>query len=215
MNTKTTLLLLGLIFLLVVGISLFAYNRFSEPVAVHWGPGGTADGFGSRFTGAFLLPIVAACAALLMLALPAIDPLKANIATFRREYNIFILAFASFMVYLHGLTILYNFGLVTNLNRMLTPGFGLLIFFTGVLLQKAKRNYFIGIRTPWTLNSDTVWDQTHRRGGLLFKIAGLICLLGIFFPDASMYLLMIPLLAISVYIMVYSYVLHRREAQSS
>ena len=215
MNTKATLFILIVILLLTMGISLYAYNRFAEPVAVHWGPSGAADGFGSRFEGAFLVPIIACGTALLMLALPAIDPLKANIAAFRREYNAFILVFSAFMVYLHGLTILYNLGAIANLNRMLTPGFGLVIFYAGVLLQKAKRNYFIGIRTPWTLNSDTVWNQTHRRGALLFKAAGLISLLGILFPNAAVYLLLFPVLAVSVYLIVYSYVLHRREVHSS
>ncbi len=211
MQTKTTLLILTILFLLAGLFGLLAYNRFSEPVAIHWNASGQADGFGSRFEASFLLPLVALGVTLMMLALPAIDPLKANIAAFRRVYNIFMLAFATFMLYLHGLTILYNLSIITNLNRLMTPAFGLFIFFAGFLVSRARRNYFIGIRTPWTLNSEWVWDQTHRRGGLLLKIAGLIGLLGVFFPGASMYLLMIPIFAFTLYITVYSYLLHRRE----
>jgi uncharacterized membrane protein len=99
------------------------------------------------------------------------------------------------------------------LNQFLVPGLGIFIYACGVLLGKAKRNFFIGIRTPWTLSSDTVWAKTHLLGGWLFKISGVIAILGILFPDLAFYFLLVPLLAASAIAVLYSYILFRSEAR--
>ena len=75
---------------------------------------------------------------------------------------------------------------------------------------KAKRNYFIGIRTPWTLNNEEVWDKTHRLGGLLFKISGVITVFGVFLPDYAIVFILVPVLASAVISIVYSYVIHQK-----
>ncbi|MEM1558578.1 MAG: SdpI family protein [Candidatus Bathyarchaeia archaeon] len=59
-------------------------------------------------------------------------------------------------------------------------GIGLLLFYTGILCENAKKNWFIGIRTHWTLSSDRVWETTHKLGGKLFKTTGVIGILGVF-----------------------------------
>ena len=81
----------------------------------------------------------------------------------------------------------------------------------GQLITKAKRNYFIGIRTPWTLSSDTVWDKTHQLGGKLFIAAGAISLFGAFFPDAAIFFIMIPVLFVTLFTVLYSYFLYLAE----
>ena len=120
-----------------------------------------------------------------------------------------------FMIYIHALTLVWNMG---NTNLKLTtaifPAMGVLFIFIGLLIRKAKRNYFIGIRTPWTLSSDKVWDETHRLGGTLFAIAGVITLLGFFFPDQAFYVLMISILVAAVIPIIYSYLVFRREEKS-
>ncbi len=65
-------------------------------------------------------------------------------------------------------------------NAMLPAGIGLLFYYIGVLMENAERNWFIGIRTPWTLSSDRVWRQTNRLGGRLFRAAGIAAMLGAF-----------------------------------
>jgi uncharacterized membrane protein len=79
------------------------------------------------------------------------------------------------------------------------------------LLEKAKRNWFIGIRTAWTLSSDTVWDKTHQLGAKLFKVTGLICLVGVFFQQYAFVFLIAPVLLVSLYLVIYSYVEYRKE----
>ena len=79
----------------------------------------------------------------------------------------------AFMVYMHGLTLAWNLGYNKfNMGAAMLPGVGLIFLFAGVMMRKAKRNFFIGIRTPWTLSSDYVWNETHRIGSILFIISG-------------------------------------------
>jgi uncharacterized membrane protein len=87
----------------------------------------------------------------------------------------------------------------------------LLFIFAGIMMRKAKRNFFIGIRTPWTLSSDRVWDKTHRLGSILFIILGILAMLGTFFVDNAIWFLMVPILATTLFLVIYSYVLYQRE----
>ena len=87
------------------------------------------------------------------------------------------------------------------------------MFYTGVVLQKSKRNWIIGIRTPWTLSSDYVWGRTHALGGKLFKISGILSVIGIFFGDYSLFFVLAPIILASIYLIVYSYLRYREEQQ--
>jgi uncharacterized membrane protein len=89
-----------------------------------------------------------------------------------------------------------------------------LFFYCGVLCERAKRNWFIGIRTPWTLSSDRVWEKTHRVGGKLFKIAGVIALIGAMFQRYAVFLVIVPAIAVAVFTIVYSLVIYQREKQT-
>ncbi len=80
-------------------------------------------------------------------------------------------------------------------------------------MEKAKRNWFIGIRTPWTLNSDAVWDKTHRIGGRLFKAAGIVALLGVFFPNHAILLILVPAILVASFTIIYSYFEYQRETR--
>jgi uncharacterized membrane protein len=206
MNTRNTFLITCILGGIAFLVGAFLYPQMGERMATHWGISGAADGFGSRFEGLFLLPLIAFGASVLMLAIPYIDPLKSNIEKFRSEYNLFVVFMAGFFYYLYALTILYNFGMRFSMTTLLMPALTLLMLFSGRLLKKTHRNYFIGIRTPWTLANDTVWDKTHQFGGTAFQVVGLITLIGVFFPEQSFMFLMIPLMIAVVSMLIYSFV---------
>ena len=94
---------------------------------------------------------------------------------------------------------------------MMVPAFSALFYLAGVMLSKAKRNWFIGIRTPWTLSSDRVWDKTHRLGAKLFKASAIIGLFGIVFINYAFVLMIAPVLASAVISIVYSYMEYNRK----
>lgn len=216
MSTRTTLIIGLVLVLLAVAFSAAVYNRLPDRMASHWGVNDEVNGTITRFWGAFLMPVIALAMLGLFLLVPLIDPMKANIATFRPIFNGFIVAILVFLLYLHVLTILWNLGYQSfRMSTALLPGLGLIYILAGLLISQAKRNFFIGIRTPWTLSSDQVWAQTHRVGGVLFIACGVIALFSMFFPGAIAFLLIIvPLLVASIFLVVYSYVLYQQETRS-
>ena len=210
MSTKNTVLISLVLILISTFAGVFLWDRLPEMVASHWGTNDEVNGFMPRFWGVALMPMVTIGMLLLFLVLPSIDPLRANVEQFRETFNTFITLIIGFMIYIHFLTLLWNVGYTNfRMSSAMLPAMGLLFIFTGDLIKKAKRNYFIGIRTPWTLSSDRVWDGTHRVGGKLFVAAGFFALLGAFFPDYSVWFLMIPVLSASLFSVIYSYYLYR------
>jgi uncharacterized membrane protein len=215
MSTKTTIILVTIIIALATLTSLLLWNQLPDPMASHWGVDDQVNGYISKFWGAFIMPVMSIGMFLLFLVLPSIDPLKANVAKFRGIFNTFIVLMMVFMTYMHGLTLAWNLGYTGfRMSVAMLPGIGLLFIFIGFLIEKSKRNFFIGIRTPWTLSSDTVWDETHRVGGLLFKISGVLALIGAFFPDYAFWFLFLPMIGASLFSVIYSYILFRREAKT-
>lgn len=203
--------------ILIVGIALFSfvigvyyYPQMPEQMASHWDAKGRVDDYLSKFWGLFLLPITLAGLALLFMAIPRIDPLKENIEKFRKYYDGFVILFMIFMIFVYFQTILWNIGIQISPNVYLPIAAGLLLIGAGVLCENTRRNWFIGIRTPWTLSSDEVWDKTHRMGGKLFNIAGVIAIVGIFFQSYALFFILIPVILVAAYTIVYSYFEHKK-----
>jgi len=182
-----------------------------DKMASHWNAQGEVDGYMSKFWGVFLMPTVSVGLFLLFLLMPKIDPLKANIEKFRKYYDGFIVMMIAFLFYAYALTIAWNLGFVFNMTQFMMPAMGLLFYYIGILTEKAKRNWFIGIRTPWTLSSEKVWNKTHNIGGKLFKAVGVIALLGIFFPKQMLFFVFFPVIFVAGYLIVYSYVEFQKE----
>jgi uncharacterized membrane protein len=215
MSTKTTLIISVVLILAATLAGLLLWNQFPERMASHWGADDQVNGDISRFWGVFLMPVITTSMLLLFLAIPSIDPLKANIQQFRESFNTFIVLIIAFMLYVHALTLVWNLGYTAfHMSSAMLPAMGLLFIFMGLLISRAKRNFFIGIRTPWTLSSDRVWDETHRLGGKLFIAAGLIALLGVLFPDYAIWFIMFPVIGASLISVVYSYILFLGEQKT-
>ena len=207
---KSEIIIFGIILLSFI-LSAYFYPQIPEQVASHWNAQGQVDGYMSKFWGLFFMPFVLVGLALLFLAIPRIDPLKANIEAFRKYYDGFVVLFFVFMLAIHFQVILWNIGLHISPNVVMPIALGLLFFYIGILCENAKRNWFVGIRTPWTLSSDRVWDKTHQIGGKLFKVAGVITFLGVFFQNYAVFFILAPVLVVTVYTVVYSYVEYQKH----
>jgi len=194
-------------------LSAAFYPQMPERVASHWNAQGQVDGTMSRFWGLFLMPLILVGLALLFIAIPRIDPQKANIEQFRKYYDGFIVLILLFMLAIHCQVILWNIGIRISPTITLPIGLGLLYFYAGILLENAKRNWFIGIRTPWTLSNETVWEKTHKIGGKLFKLAGVIALVGVFFQRYAFFFILVPVILVTLYTTVYSYFEYQKETK--
>jgi uncharacterized membrane protein len=215
MSTRTTTILALLMLVVATAAGLLFWNRLPDPMASHWDINDQVDGYMSRFWGVFMMPLMTAGLFLLFLVIPAIDPLKANIAKFRGAFNLLIVLIIAFMLYIHGLTLAWNLGYTGfQMSGAMLPAIGLLFIFIGFMLRQAKRNFFIGIRTPWTLSSDRVWDETHRVGGVLFILSGILAFIGgLFGGMIAFWLMFVPLIGSTLFLLVYSYVLYQRETR--
>lgn len=213
MSTKNTLILSLLLVVVATALGLFLWNRLPVQMASHWNIQDQVDGYISRLWGVFLMPTISAVMLLLFLIVPQIDPLKKNVQAFRPTFNLFILFFIGLMVYLHILTLFFNLGYKFPMSRATLAAMGPFFYFAGTLLEKAKRNWFIGIRTPWTLSSDSVWAEIHRFGAFLFKVCGGLVVLGALLGRIWAFALtLFPLIGSTIFLVIYSYVLYRRES---
>jgi len=203
-------LILSIIIASYFVIGIYLYPSLPESMASHWNLKGQVDGYMPKFWGVFLLPFTAAGLSIIFIVVPRIDPLKANIEKFRRYYDGYVLLFQAFLFYLFLLTILWNLSVAFSLIQLLTPAIGVVFYSSGILLDKVKKNWFIGIRTPWTLSNDVVWDKTHKLGGKLLKITGVITLLGVLVEEIAILVILGPVLVIVVYLIVYSYLEYKK-----
>lgn len=209
---KKTIIAALVIILISFAVGIYLYPKMPERMASHWNIQGRVDGYMPKFWGLFLMPIISVGLLLFFLLIPKIDPLKKNIQKFRKYFDLFILFFIVFLFYLYLLTIFWNLGLRFNMVRMMVPALGILFYYVGILVKNAKRNWSIGIRTPWTLSNEKVWTKTHKIGGLLFKIAGVIVLLGALFQRYAFFFL-IPVIAVTLYLLFYSYFEYQKQVK--
>ena len=185
-----------------------------KTIAIHWDFNGKANGFADSAFGAFSMPVLEALLLVLFFVLPSIDPMKRNYAAFQGEYDGFVAVITGFMLYVYLVTLAINLGYALNIMQFLSPGFAVLFFYAGVMMQKAKQNWFVGIKTPWTLSSKTVWDKTHRLGGRLFKAAGAVALAGVVFPEWGLLACVAIAIAAAAITVAYSYLEFRKEKKA-
>jgi uncharacterized membrane protein len=208
--TRGQVAVIGLV-LVAFAVSVCFYPKMPQRMASHWNAKGQVDGYAGKGTALFVLPCVMAGMAVLLYFIPYIDPLKRNIERFRPHYEGFIVFMCIFILAIHYHTILWNLDIKISTNVVLPVGIGLLFFYCGILCERAKRNWFIGIRTPWTLSNDRVWERTHRIGGKLFKITGIAAFAGIAFQKYALYFILVPVIAVSVFVVVYSFLIYQQE----
>ena len=216
MSTRTTTIIVLILIIAATLAGLLLWNRLPDQMASHWNVNDQVDGYMPKTWGVFMVPLITLGMLLLFLVIPSIDPLKANIAQFREAFNLFIVLMVAFMLYIHALTLTWSLGYTGfKMSTSMLPAMGLLFIFIGFMLRKAKRNFFIGIRTPWTLSNDRVWDETHRLGSILFMASGVLALIGgIFGGMTAFWFLFVPIMGSTIFLFAYSYVLYQRETKA-
>jgi uncharacterized membrane protein len=210
---KSSIIILSIISISFI-LAFYFYGLMPDQLASHWNAQGEVDGYMSKFLGLFLLPLVSLVLFLLFLFVPRIDPFRENIKTFRKYYDLVWLFLFVFLFYIFTLTVIWNLGYQFNFILSFTPAMAGLWFLLGYILPKLRRNWFIGIRTPWTLSSEEVWNRTHQVGGQLFKLSGLFALIGLAFPGSASFLIILPVLFSALYVTVYSYLTYGRIIQN-
>jgi uncharacterized membrane protein len=122
--------------------------------------------------------------------------------------------FTAFMVVIYSSTILQNMGYKFGLNYVLIPAIAVLFYYLGHIMPHVKRNFFIGIRTPWTLANEKVWNTIHKIGGKTFRLNAIIILLSLVVPSHSIWVLLASILLNMLYLIAYSYLLYQKEGKN-
>jgi len=192
--------------------SVYFYSIFPEQVPIHWNLAGEIDGWGSKTTGTFMMPVIMLGMYLLFLGLPYLDPRQKRYEQFSKVYHGFkaiMLLFMAIIYFLIGANILgYNAPIEIWMPILI----GALFILIGNYLSKVKSNWFVGIRTPWTLSSEEVWNKTHRMGGKLFIVGGLLMMLMPFLAEQiQIYLLIFIVLLVSLGNMGYSFWIYKKK----
>lgn len=215
MQYNKILILAIILISFVVATSFYFSDVLPDKLASHWDANGDVNGYMSKFWGLFLMPIITLFLGLLFWFLPKIDPHKENYKLFQDYYDGFVIMMLLFFLYIYMLTVFWNLGFIFDMMIFIIPAFCVLFYFVGILVSKAKRNWFVGIRTPWTLSNDIVWNKTHKLGGLLFKLCAIISLFGMLFKDFAFYIIISSVVIVTLITLIYSYIIFRKESKAS
>lgn len=166
------------LFVIAIAFSLYMSQHLPDTVPTHWGLNGKPDQYGSKWTNLLLMPGVMVFLALLTPALAKISPRKFEVASFEETYGYAMFLCGGLMLALHIVIVQASTGEHLDMNR--TMMFVLFAFFAllGNVMGKIKQNFFMGIRTPWTLADERVWHATHRFAGRLWLVCGVIGAIG-------------------------------------
>jgi uncharacterized membrane protein len=197
---------------LMIAFALAVYGRLPEQIPTHFSLSGEPDGWTPRIPGAFLMPLLAAGVYLLLFVLRRIDPRGANYSRFEETWWVFLNVIALLMTALHVLSLGFAIGWPIDMARAVTVTVGLLFVGLGNYMPRLRSNWWMGIRTPWTLESEEVWRETHRVGGWAFVAAGLLVVLAglLLEPGPRAWASGIAFGTAIVIPLVYSYVAYRR-----
>jgi uncharacterized membrane protein len=202
--------IVALIFILVMlGVAVWIYPHLSGQAPVHWGAHGNVNGWMPRFWAAAIWPLAMAGMAVAYALLPVISPRRFEIKPFARTYGSIVLATLAFMLVVGTAALLAGAGYRVSVDLVAPVAVGALLMVIGNFMGKFRKNFFVGIRTPWTLTSDVVWERTHRFAGWLFVLAGAVWIVGGLLR-ASPAVLVVAVLVAMLVPAVYSYFLYRR-----
>lgn len=196
-------------------VVLIAYRHLPAQIPTHWNSDGTIT-YGDCWS---ILPLgaISVIVTALLFVTRRIDPRRENYSRFSGAYQTFILLFNVFMLAMMLFVITESLRPGTlDVQVFVTVAVGILLAVCGNLMPKFKHNYFIGIRTPWTLASETVWYRTHRLCGVLWVVGGLVIVLSAFLPAAASVPVLLAAIAVLVLVpYVMSYVFFRREQEGN
>lgn len=216
MKHKRFELLCWAVALLPLVLVLCCLPTLPDAIPMHWNVSGQVDRWGGRYS-AFLVPLLTLGLGAVLVALPAIDPKRDNYEKFGTAYRAFRLVFNLFMLGMTGITLYAAYRPNVVKTGVLVPvAVGALFCVLGNYMPKFKHNYFVGIKTPWTLASESVWRSTHRLAGVLWVAAGLFFIVGAFvLPGPLLYnAVMAVILTMVLVPIVYSYLAFRREEKA-
>ncbi|MDX1455180.1 MAG: SdpI family protein [Gammaproteobacteria bacterium] len=198
-----------LFLLLAIGIGAFNYGNLPAEIPSHWNAAGEVDDTMPRFWGTAFMPMMMLGMILMFELIIWLSPAGFRLDQFKDVVGIVLLLTLGFLLTVYIAQIMIALGMAISMDRVVMIGIGILFIVLGNFFGKMRKNFFIGIRTPWTLASDEVWARTHRFGGWVFVLAGIAILVG--GPlGAPMQFMIGAAVAVGVLPTLYSLILYKR-----
>jgi uncharacterized membrane protein len=198
--------------LLVAGYGGLRFHDLPANMVTHWDLSGGGDNASSRWWGVLALPLIALGTAFLLGVVPRIDPKRHSFAQHADAYWFLANCIVTFFAFMHLVMLGTNLGWAVPVGIATGCGVGALLMVLGNYLSRIRQNWFLGIRTPWTLSSEKSWRETHRLGGRLFVAGGLLLILATLFSGSLPSWALITGVAVpAVVLVIYSYVIWNRD----
>jgi len=202
---------IGVIILLPLTFIAAFWNRFPEQIAMHFNHNGEPDKYENKAWSLFMFPVINVALYILFRVLPYIDPARRNYSLFLSKFRIIQITLHTLLTFIFFIIALYSLGVEMNIEKVVLYAVMTLLLILGNYMGNIRQNYFIGIRTPWTLSDETIWTKTHRLSAKLWVFTTLIMMvIAVFLPHPHnafiAYVLIIALVPA-----VYSYILFRKK----
>lgn len=193
----------------------WAYLRLpaGSLVPSHWNAAGQVDGYSGPWI-LFLMPALTVGFDLLLASLLLVEPRRRNLLASTAAYNAIVLGFAGLMALIQGITVwsaLRGVQAADAVGSLIFIAVGLFLVVIGIFLPRIRSNFFMGIRTPWTLSSERSWERTHRLGAWLFAALGLLIALAATVPWAAVFLVLGGAAVVVIVLAAYAYVVWRDD----
>ncbi len=205
---KKTVILTTLMALLPMLVGVLIWDQLPETVATHFGANGEPNGWSSRAMAVFGLPGFIAAANVLCAVATSMDPKKQNIQPKIFKMILWIIPLCSWIC--SGATYAYALGIPVSMEKLCLSFVGIVFLVIGNYLPKCRQSYTVGIKVPWTLDNEEVWNRTHRMAGGLWMAGGAVALLmgltGLVYSVVLVGLLIVMVLVP----VIYSYLLYRK-----
>ena len=192
--------------LILIIFNILFYDKMPAELPTHWNFQGQADDYSSKFDAMVLTHGFLVVMNIFMCFMLDNDPRNKKQKNFLMTLS--KLAMPAIMIVVYTITVMVGLGRDVNVSIIIPLFVGLLFIVIGNYLPKTKRNYTMGIKLPWTLNSDENWRRTHRLGGICFVIIGLCLILSVFLKSEIVFL--VPLFLGSIIPAIYSYYLYTK-----
>jgi len=160
--------------LAAVAVTMAVYPNLPDRVPTHWDIHDQVNGYSPRWALFLTGPGMMAILMLVFLALPWLSPRQFEVGTFRDTASFIMLAIVSLLAYIHGIVLWAGLGHSLNVGRAVIGGVCLLFALMGNVMGKVRRNFYIGVRTPWALANDRVWNATHRFAAKTMMAGGVV-----------------------------------------
>jgi len=207
-KNKSVLILTTLLCLLPIILSITLYDRLPDRVAIHWDAAGNPDNYATKAVAAFVLPLMMAVLNVIVNVGLNHDPKRMNAAPALRLFGYWSIPVLSCI--LTPVTLFKAMGADIPIDTFVPVLVGLLFVIIGNYLPKSKQNYTVGIKLPWTLNSQDNWNRTHRFAGYVWMVGGLL-LMAVAFLDIQGIYVTLPIIVLIVFVpAIYSFSLYKR-----